>query len=570
MAEGLIPSVLGLVRDINTRKKDARIDDQLRNYLKSPDETIAGVFEIDPRTGMKLQEDRVAQQAAQEKLRREKRKESLEGFSRLTRGAAPGTDYGALVDRLTPMLKANGDSDEDIATFRELAINNPSVLEAFDDEAFKNISKDRHTDTVAPAGSEVWRSGQRKGRVPYAPKPVVVRGGDGSSEMRLFDPNEYLDPADVGGGNDAVAGEAEQYEEAPAARGIDPRGPAVAPPGGGGEEMAVGVIKRVEQGRQAAPKGVQTVTQSEARSMQQAWGGGDAGKERFQSWAASRGVRVVPDGQGAPPSALPIERVQPAPAMRATPRSGQAIGERTAPKPTKRLRAATPEELSGYPKGTAAQIDEETGELKNLRTPPASLQQKPIDPLKLEKRNATLRASLDSSRSLRSRAEALLKHPGAEGATGSIQGRLPGLALGQTAEDFINDLTNIKDVTAFNTLMEMKANSPNGASGLGSLTEKEATRLEQLYGTLNRTSSWPTLQKTLREVVEITSRAEQRAAEMMKTTPGQAPAAQQGEKPKPQLGTRIRNSEGRTAILDTSGWVWEDTGKPVGGKKKGK
>lgn len=561
----VVSNIIDIVRGINDRKKDARVDDELKNYLTSPDEAIAGVFQIDPRTGMKLQEDRVAQQSAQDKLRRERRKESVEGFSRLTRGAKPGTDYGALVDRLAPMLRANGDSEEDIAAFRELAINNPDVLAGFDDEAFKDISKDRYSDTIATPGAYVRRGGQTVERVPYAPKAVVLKDGDGASEMRLFNPNDYLAGGGDGPVNDTAVEEA--VEAVPARRGIDPNGPAVAPPGGGGEEMAVGVIERVEQGRKANPKGIQAISQSEARAMQQAWGGGAAGKERFNGWAASRGVRVVPDGQAPQALALPIERVQPAPAMRATPRSGDPIGGKTAPKTQKRLRPATAAELAGYPPGTAAQVDETTGELKNLRTPPASAQPKPIDPVKLEKRNSTLQASIDSARSLRSRAQALLKHPGAEGATGSIQGRLPGLVLGQTAEDFINDLTNIKDVTAFDTLMAMKANSPNGASGLGSLTEKEATRLEQLYGTLNRTSSWPTLQKTLREVVEITTRAEQRANKMLQTTPGQAPAAS-GAKPKPQLGTRIRNSAGRTAILDTSGWVWEDTGKPVGGKKK--
>lgn len=562
----IVDNVVNLVRSFNDRSKAAKVDDAIRqNWMTAPDEAIKQAIQIDPQRGFALQDAQTERTTAADKARRERLKDNTDTLARFLRGAPEGSDYGQILDQMSPFLKNNLDiGDDEIAQFKQTVTASPGILAGLDDDSYKEVAKDRYSDTVATPGAYVRRGGKTVERVPYAPKAVVVRGGDGSSEVRLFNPNEYLSD-----GEETVTAETSEAL---------PSGGKDMPAGSGAEEVAVGVIQRVEQGRKAAPKNVQTVTQSEARAMQQAWGGGAAGKERFQGWAQSRGVRVVPDGSKGAPGNLPIERVQPAPSMRAAPQSGDRIGAPTAPKPQKKLRAATPQEIAaaGYPQGTAAQIDTETGELKNLRTPPAALQPKPKTAAQEYKEMrdqetyvAKMKQMDDSFGALERDASRLLRHPGMAGGSGNIEGRLPGILLGQDAVDFQEELEALKSNIGLSKLMELKSGSSQGASGLGNLSNAEGERLERAFGTLKTTVGEKVLKHSLQTILDIARKKRAEAQAAIQRGGPQRPGAAPAKRAAPTLGTRIRDkATGRTAILDNSGWVWEDTGQPVGGRKK--
>jgi len=65
------------------------------------------------------------------------------------------------------------------------------------------------------------------------------------------------------------------------------------------------------------------------------------------------------------------------------------------------------------------------------------------------------------------------------------------------ARDLAQTLETVKANISFDKLREMKAASPTGASGLGSLTEKEAERLAAIYGSLEQSVSPPQFEYNL-------------------------------------------------------------------------
>lgn len=551
----IVDNVIGIVRGINDRKRAARVDDAVRkNWLTQPDVAVAEAIQADPSRGLELQDKQIAAASAAEKQRRARASEETDLMARFLRGAPKGADYAEILSQQAPLFRQAGISDESIENFRNAVSANPEVLAGLDDKTYELMSKDRYTDTVATPGAYVRRGGETVERVPYAPKAVVLRGGDGSSQMQLFNPNEYL------------PGQTENAAPAPA-RGVDPTGPAVAPPGGGMTEEQAGQILGSAIERKVIGEG-------DARAIREALG--PNGGSRYNEWLKQNGIRVVPDGTAsraapAPTENLPTQRVQPAPAMR----SGSLIGTPTAPKPTKRLRAATPEELRGYPPGTAAQIDEETGELKNLRTPPAAAQPKPMtekDRLNIEKQVTQAEDLVSSMTRLEKSARRLMDHPGASAATGMVAGRLPGLS--QQATNFINEFDNLKQVVGLEAMKALKALSASGATGFGNMSNAEGVRIENMLGALARTSDLPSLRRVYEQIIEFAQEKRAGAAQGISAarqrlggggSGGASPQSGSG----PRLGTRIRDKKsGRTAILDNSGWVWEDTGQPVGGRKK--
>lgn len=561
----IVDNVIGIVRGINDRRREARVEDAIRkNWMTSPDTAIAEAIQADPKRGLALQEQQIARTTAAEEQRRKRLKENTDTFSQYLRGAKPGTDYGALIDQMTPFFKNSlGANDEEISNFKTAITANPEILAGLDPETYKLMSKDRYTDTVATPGSYVRRGGETVEAVPYAPKPVVLRDGNGRSEMRLFNPNEYLpglNGSDSGGGGGGVAATPQR------GGGIDPNGPGVAPPGGGvPDNEAAQILNDAQQNK--------VIGQSDARVIRDSLG--PNGQTAYNNWLKQNGIRVVPDGTAARAPVpqggdLPVQRVQPAPAMR----SGQVIGAPTAPKTPKRLRPATPEELRGYPPGTAAQVDESTGELKNLRTPPAASQPKPLsekDRTAIEKQVTQAEDLVSSMTRLEAQAKRLMDHPGASAATGMVAGRLPGIS--QQATNFVNEFNNLKQVVGLEAMKALKALSASGATGFGNMSNAEGVRIENMLGALERTSDLPSLRRVYQQIIDFAREKRTAAAKGIMTTRQRlsggsaAPAARSTGARMGQTATD--SATGRKIILDNGGWVWMDTGEPYRpGKKK--
>lgn len=252
MADGLLPSIRDFVRSINDRKEEHRIDDALRggNYLNNPQGAIDAVFQIDPKTGIALRDQETTRRTAAEEQRRKRTKENTDTFARYLRGAKPGSDYGSLVDQLTPFFKTSlGAGDDEIAAFRQAVAADPGILAGLDDEAFKDISKDRYSNTVITPGAKALRGGEVVASAPFAPRPVTLRSADGNSELHVFDPNAYT-------GDDApraapVAPQGQRSQDLPMER-VQPA-PATRAAPGGPIARTTGT-KPVKQTRAATPQ----------------------------------------------------------------------------------------------------------------------------------------------------------------------------------------------------------------------------------------------------------------------------------------------------------------------------
>jgi len=545
MADGLLPSIRDFVRSINDRKREHRVDEQLGNYLTDPQGSIAGVMKFDPRLGIKLDQDRVAtEQAATEKART-RGKEDFGTVTQYLRGLDRSTtDFGAEVDGMADFLTGSlGMRPESVAAMRSAIVNNPGIIDALDEDVNKERAKASFGSNVLTPGSELYIGGKPIRRVPFAIQGKTLRRGDGGVDLVPFDPNP------VGGGG---------FEEGPEAV-RQPAEPGGAAPSAGQVDDAEDMLRGAMESK--------VLGQSVARKIQQA-----LGPEQANAWMKKNGIRVVPDAQAPAPAAprdLPVQRVQPAPATRAAPKGPTYSTPGKAPK---RLRPATAEELRGYPPGTAAQIDEETGELKNLKTPPASAQPKPLtqkEKLAQEASVERARGVISSMGRLRSAAARLKKHPGFDNATGSVQGRLPDIVLGQQGTNFRNELDNLKRVVSLEAMQAMKALSATGATGFGNMSNEEGKRIEAMLGTLETTNDRRTLERTLDAIIQFT---EEKIASANRGLRGsqRAPAAQPRQGGAPRLGTVAVNPQtGQRIILDNSGWVDMATGKPVKmGRKK--
>jgi hypothetical protein len=83
------------------------------------------------------------------------------------------------------------------------------------------------------------------------------------------------------------------------------------------------------------------------------------------------------------------------------------------------------------------------------------------------------------------------KDPSATGFAGQILRYIGGTKAADLAAN-----TTVADANNFiNALAELKSNSPTGASGLGSLTEREGQKIQSLIANLDTTQSAPQLQK---------------------------------------------------------------------------
>lgn len=348
---GVVQNIVGMVRDVNDRRQNARIDDALRNYLTDPVASIEGVMDVSPRAGIALNRQRIeddAATAAAKTAAAKARAERIRGGAALLRGLPEGTNYAEVIAQSGPSFQALGLDESDIGALSNMAQSGINFA-AMDDEAWDAMLKDKYTSTVATPGAHVLRGGQVIDRVPFAPRTVTTRGGDGSSRTDVFDPTtmtwnpepraaeDYADPGDGGG---------PVHTDTSALS--DDEGGAILE-----EAFASKVIGR-----------------SQAQTIRDSMGAG--GGAEFNNWLQRNGIRVVDDGTAA--RAAPARPASAAPA----PSRGGGNAPITMPgKPPaapERYRTATAEELAGYPEGTAAQVNTATGELVNVKTPPAAVQ----------------------------------------------------------------------------------------------------------------------------------------------------------------------------------------------------
>lgn len=537
MADG---TLFGLVRDINERRQAARVRDTLRqnDFFNKPMEAITALNQagfLDQAVGLRDQE--VARQAAQAKLAaeqaaatgkmqiadQERYRTGLQGVTRALVGARdnPGADLGAEYDKLAPVFtRGFGMKPEEIIQLREQIVGNPQVLDQFT-EMFADPSKKRFG--VLPGGGTIYDevTGEMKGHNPGTVKTVQVKRGDGGYDVLIVDPEGNLvTPGNVApatpGGVPSLAGMgvptlSGKYSGPlainPQARGVRNNNPGnlKALPwtqkqaGYSGTDGAFARFATPEAGIAAQENLLGQHYVNGKRSINDIvdkyLGVGDAENSRasranYKTYVAGRlgipldqpvapamlkqlGAAMREFENGGGPAAAPSGRPGPAYSTPGTPVTPEGWRDLTPAEKTQR----------GLDPARAYQIGisgANTGKIQDVGGQ--------VTPGKAGKPAGTTmeahQQALTQLTRLRDQARRISSSPSFNQATGSIQGMLPSVFAGPVAFD--KDLQAYKDATVLNALRAMKAASPNGASGFGSLQLKEGERLENSTGPLDQ------------------------------------------------------------------------------------
>lgn len=544
-------NMVDFVRGFGERKKNARIERASRNYLNNPEAAIQEISQIDGPTAIAMDRQHTADVSAQlaaQQTAIDNRGKRLSSAARLMRGMPQGTDFNAVLPTLEPTFRGLGLNDEDIAGFGNLlkAGIDPASL---DDDAFKEIAKSKYGTTVGPPGSHIWQGGKKIDEVPFSGKPVIARGGDGSSTVVIFNPN--TNRFETGDGQPAVA-----PATAPVAGGsglgsspITMTVAAIAPhttmQESHGNFGAVGPMTADGQAlgaRQVMPETARAI----AARLNMPWRPGmmtstsDAGK-RYQKVIGDAALQDSIDfGKGDPEQVFAHyyggsnrskwgpktkQYVKDMLARTGLPATGTVTGEPAAanagaavtptmittpgkpPAKGKAYRPATPQELkaAGYPVGSAAQVDQD-GKMVNLKVPSAAsaLATKKFDD-GIKNRGY---AAVDAMSMLLHKGEELLKMPGLDSALGPIEGSgyIPDMLRGKDTVDASNAIDNLAGQIGMQAMTAQRALSSQGATGFGNLSNAEGTKLEGLYGSLKKTTSEKEFRRIVGEMNDILRR----------------------------------------------------------------
>jgi hypothetical protein len=535
MADG--GTLFGLVRDIGERRKASRVRDVLRDndYFNKPQEAIEAVNAagyLEP--AVALRDDQTARAAAAAKLAQEQQAATLKtqganqeryrgaliGVTQALKGERDkGGDLGVAIDSVAPALtRGFGMSPEEVAELKGQVVANPALLDQFE-EMFADPSKAKFG--VVPGGGAVMnqRTGEITGRNPGVPKVVQVKRGDGGTDVLVMDEN----------GNFVQSGQSTP--------GVAPGTgtPTFTPSAGNGPSRGdrngnPGNIKDSPWARKQPG-----YIGSDGTFAKFAPGAGVTAQENLLKNHYVNGQRNVNDivnkylggtgnAENSPESQrnykayvaqrLGIPADQPVPAA-LTSQLGQAMREfetgirvvGTGPAPASggsgavyttpgkpvvpdgwRDLSAEEKTQRGLDSGRAYQIGiggANAGKVEQIsgqaRTPATGKAGKPAG-VTMAAHN---KAVNDLAR-LRDQARRIVGSPAFSQATGSIQGRLPSIFQGSV--DFDADLDSYKGAVFINAVSAIKAASPNGASGFGSLTEGEGAKIQNSQGPINAAS----------------------------------------------------------------------------------
>lgn len=386
----IVPNIIGMVRGINDRKREHKIDNAKKNFLNDPEGAIAAITDISGQAGIEAAREYEADVARRNKTRQDSTDRSLGLMRDHLRGLPEGSDMNTAFDQMAPFMSQLGVDGELYSGFRQAATANPNIL--MDDDTWKAFVKDKYTTQTHTPGSVVTRGGKELLRVPYATKTVNTAPGAVSS---VFDPNTGEFVTEQGGPAPGFSGNLDLATLRPLFVAQESSGDYTAvnkdtgalgryqvmPETGKTLAARVGVAWRPDLMRKNTPEAQKYQDAIGNAAMQEAidLGKGDPNEifgyyyggsnkknwgpktRKYQQEMMDRLSGGPGNGAGA---SIPGSR-------------GPSVGRTTVtnPKPEKTpttYRAASREELAaaGYPEGTAAQVDS-NGKLVNLKTPPA-------------------------------------------------------------------------------------------------------------------------------------------------------------------------------------------------------
>jgi len=399
-----------------------------------------------------------------------------------------------------------GTDDNQIAQWKQTISSNPSLIDALDVQgqaARAKLASDVH---VVGPGAALAVGGNVTYSQPNTPKVLAVPNADGGRDVITVDPNNPRGGAPGAGGSapltvDTLRPHLVQQESGGNYGAVNKETGAlgryqVMPATARALASRLGMAYRPDmmQGTSAPAMRYQDAIGDAA--MQEAIDNSNGDPRAAASYYYSGDAAAFADPAGNPKTAKYVEDMMGRLSGRPPATEGGARTVYSTSGPSKRVRAATQEELAQYPEGTAGQIDA-NGKLVNLKMPPVSTtkQTKAV-----ESQTRVAKSTAEGLTRLGSFVDSLAKDPAIDSATGNIFGRLPTILLGQGAVDFERKLANLKQNIGLTSLQQFKSLSSTGASGFGNLSNEEGRRLEAMFGVLDRTASPQLIRNTLAEI----------------------------------------------------------------------
>lgn len=512
MSEG---TLFGLIHDLKDRKRAARIREAQKNYFDDPEGSLRAVAELDLPTAMDMREhgqtfrtNELTNQKTEAGLGDDQAGRSLsalrnvaQGLSRVREG---GGDVMGAFDRLTPVFR-NGFqmSQQEIAEWRTAIEANPTMIDELAamttpaPEPGKPMNVGPGSAIVQPDGKVIFRN-------PALPRGVTLKDGDGGQELYVYDENGNIIGGGMGRGPSAGPAGNTNPSAQPVGqtRGLRNRNPgnikdgpwAQRQPGYAGSDGQFAIFDSPEAGTAAQEKllgdhyvnGQRSVNDIVLKYLGGA-GNPENSPESQRNYIdyVSRQIGIDPNAP-VPPEALP----QLAQAMREF-ENAQMRGPIARTTGSSGWRPLTAEEakernldpsrswqigMSGANKGKVEPVSNQAPYPKAGKdadgNPRLSMAAHETAVRKLQR--------------VRDEADALLNDPAFDQATGSIQGNLP--SIFQSTRDFDDRLDSFVGRVVVGALLEMKQNSPNGATGFGQLNKTEGSWLRDSQGSFRQTS----------------------------------------------------------------------------------
>lgn len=413
----IVPNIINMVSGINQRRRNARTDEALANYLNDPVAAEQALMQpkTNPTLGLKLQQDRKASEAAA----REKSYKMFTDTLPMFRGVDDPEQISKLLDGVAPSLIPMM-GEEGVGRLRSALMADPTLATRMDKDSWEGLADNKYKPYTLTAGSKRAVGGEQIDYQPFQTKVERVRRGDGGEELVTYDPNpgggfitDDAGPAERGmtvtmdNGDGPIesfvpqASAAQPGQRSPMT--LDALRPVIVAQESGGDYTAInketgalgayqvmpatgatlagrlGMVWSPALMRSNTPEGrryqdaiggaaIQEAIQAsdgDPRTMAMYYHGGSNRKgwgPRTQKYADEVLGRMGGDAQ-MQAEAQPA----PAPGVQVSRSRVSAPGA-----PREAYRAATAAELAGYPDGTAAQVDTRSGKLVNIKTPPAS------------------------------------------------------------------------------------------------------------------------------------------------------------------------------------------------------
>jgi len=479
----------------------------LAGYGQDPDTAVKNFMAVDAPAAIGLQQQLTQQRAAMATQQEESRKRALAAITGATdmlrKVRDSGGDVGSAYDHLDQggILDTLGMSPQEKAQYRAAIVANPTLIDIIGQKAAEGV--------VLAQGAQLRdkNTGRLLGENPMTPKPLVVRRGDGGSDV--------IYPTPPGGAPGSAPGVTPGVPATPGT----PLTVETARPLFKAQESSgnYGAVNK-DTGALGAYQVMPNTGAAIAKQLGLAWRPDmmtrdDPASVRYQDAIGGAAIKEALNASGGDPRTAFMyyyggpDRSKWGPKTRqyADEMLARTGGANAAPQ-SAGVAYSTPGAPPKPKEAPAGYRFKPDGSLEFIPGGPADPGVK--GPGKGDKAKTQALAAADQIDSAISAAQDLLNNKDIDSYLGNFQGRLPSW-ISSGRNDFNRDLEALKTKVGINALQTMRAMSPTGGA-LGQVSDFENKMLQQSLASLDTTQSEDQFKKNLQKVIGSFQKMKQR------------------------------------------------------------